>query len=65
VPNFRQGLKILIGKTLKVFLHPPPPLERESFVEAVGFIIQRLGVLSIQKRDCENNLLKITYSNLR
>jgi len=52
-------------KILKVFLHLPPPSERESLVKVVGFIIQRLDVLSIQKGDCEKNLLKITYSNLQ
>jgi hypothetical protein len=47
-----------MGKLLKVFLHPPPPLERESLVEAIGLRIQKLDVLSIQKRDCEKNLFE-------
>ncbi len=42
-----------------------PFLERESFAEITGLIIQRLDVLSIQKSDCEQKVLKITYSNLR
>jgi hypothetical protein len=59
-PNFRQGLKILIGKTLKVFLHPPPPLEREGFIRIVELTIPKVTTLSIQKRNCENYLLRIT-----
>jgi hypothetical protein len=48
--NFRRGLEILIGKTLKVFLHPPPPLERESLVEVAGLIIeQKRNLLSMKK----------------
>ena len=43
-------------KILKVFLHPPPPLERESFVEVADFMIQEMNLLSTKKLDCEKNL---------
>jgi len=46
----------LIGKTLKVFLHPPPPSERESLVKVVGLMIQKMNLLSTLKRGCENYL---------
>ena len=51
--NFRQGLGILIGKLLKVFLHPPPPSERESLVKVVGLMIQEINLLSTKKSDCK------------
>jgi hypothetical protein len=34
---------------LKVFLHPPPPSERESILREVGFTIPRMMFLSIEK----------------
>jgi hypothetical protein len=50
--NFRKRLKILIGKTLKVFLHSPPPLERESFIiRIVESTIHQICLLSIQISD--------------
>jgi len=39
-----------------VFLHPPPPLERESLVGCVKLTIAKVTTLSIQKCDCENYL---------
>ena len=36
-------------RILKVFLHPPPPLERESVVKVVELMIQRSHILSIQR----------------
>jgi hypothetical protein len=47
--NFRRGLKILIGETLKVFLHPPPPLERESFMRIDETKVSEMVALSIPK----------------
>jgi len=38
---------------LKVFLDPPPPLERESFAMVVELTIPKVTNLSTQKRDCE------------
>jgi hypothetical protein len=43
---------------LKIFLHPPPPLGRESFVRVIPLIIQKMNLLSTLKIDCENYLLK-------
>jgi hypothetical protein len=34
---------------LKVFLHPPPPLERESILGEVGFTIPTMIFLSREK----------------
>jgi hypothetical protein len=34
---------------LKAFLHPSPPLERESLIKIVGFIIQKVSILSTPK----------------
>jgi hypothetical protein len=34
---------------LKVFLHPPPPLERESILREVGFTIPKMIFLSMEK----------------
>jgi hypothetical protein len=36
-------------KILKVFLHPPPPSERESFDRVVEFTIPEATILSIHK----------------
>jgi hypothetical protein len=36
-------------RILKVFLHPPPPLGRESVVNIVELMIQRLHILSIPR----------------
>ena len=51
----------MIGKFLKVFLHPPPPSERESLLRIVELTIPKVTALSIQKRDCENYLFQWTY----
>ena len=50
---------------LKVFLHPPPPLERESFIRTLELTIPKVTTLSIPKQDCENYLLRIIGSNTR
>jgi len=52
-------VKISTGKILEVFLHPPPPSERERFVRLVGSKIPKANFLSIAKRNCENYLLRI------
>jgi hypothetical protein len=36
-------------KILKVLLHPPPPLERESILREVGFTIPKMIFLSRKK----------------
>ena len=50
-----EGDKIYV-EFLKVFLHPPPPLEGKSIIRKVEFIILKMIILSIQKRTCENYL---------
>jgi hypothetical protein len=37
---------IILEGLIKVFLHPPPPLEREGFVKTVGLIGHKMNVLS-------------------
>jgi hypothetical protein len=54
----RKILNFIVG-LLKVFLHPPPPLEREGLVRIVWLVAHKMNLLSIQKRDCENYLLRI------
>ena len=39
----------LYERLLKVFLHPPPPLERESVVRSVGLTVLEVTILSIAK----------------
>jgi hypothetical protein len=34
---------------LKVFLHPPPPLERESFAKVVRLLLHKTNPLSMPK----------------
>jgi hypothetical protein len=41
--------KGILEEILKVSLHPPPPLERESLVMVAELMIQKLDVLSIPK----------------
>jgi hypothetical protein len=48
-------------KILKVFLHPPPPLERESFVKVihlVHLVRHKTNPLSMSKSACENYLFE-------
>jgi hypothetical protein len=52
--------KIFDKETLEVFLHPPHPLARESFIRIVESTIPKLTTLSIQKRACEKYLLRNT-----
>ncbi len=47
--TFRRKILICIAELLKVLLHPPPPLERESLFKVVGLMIQKMAVLSIEK----------------
>jgi hypothetical protein len=37
--TFKRRILNCIDELLKVFLHPPPPLERESLVRLVGLMI--------------------------
>jgi len=56
--TLRRKILICIVELLKVFLHPPPPLERESFIRIVELRIHQIYLLSIQKRDCEKYLFQ-------
>jgi len=47
-PNTRMGVAIS-DEILKVFLHPPPPLEREDFDRIVEFTIPKPTILSTGK----------------
>jgi hypothetical protein len=47
-PDFRKEV-IILDEIFKVFLHPPPPSERESFVKVLGLIILKMNLLSIPK----------------
>jgi hypothetical protein len=44
----RKILNFIVG-LLKVFLHPPPPLEKESFVKVVRLVIHKTNPLSMLK----------------
>jgi hypothetical protein len=46
----------LYERVLKVFLHLPPPLERENLMRIVDTRVSKIVVLSIQKSECENYL---------
>jgi hypothetical protein len=45
-----------VREILKVFVHSPPPLEREGIFRTVGLRIPEVTLLSIQKGGCENYL---------
>jgi len=62
--NIWMRIQIAKREILKVFLRPPPPSERESFVGCVKLTIPKVTTLSIEKRDCEKYLLRITAWNL-
>jgi len=47
-PDFRKEI-VILDEILKVFPHPPPPPERESFERIVEFKISKVGLLSIPK----------------
>jgi len=47
--DFQEENSNFIVELLKVFLHPPPPLEREGFVKVVCLIINKMNLLSILK----------------
>jgi hypothetical protein len=44
-----MGTQNFERKILKVFFHPPPPLERESFVRTVELTVPKVTILSIAK----------------
>jgi hypothetical protein len=44
-----MGTQNFERKLLKVFLHPPPPSERESIVRAVELTVPKVTILSIAK----------------
>jgi len=62
--TFRRKILICIVELLKVFLHPPPPLEREIPIRIVKLTIPKVTTLSIKKGDCENYLFKDYRLNL-
>jgi len=47
--TFKRGILDSIVEFLKVFLHLPPPLERERFMRIVETTVSKSVVLSIQK----------------
>jgi hypothetical protein len=57
--TFKRKILNCIVSLLKVFLHPPPPLEREGFVKVVHLVHlvrHKTNPLSMPKRDCEKYL---------
>jgi len=44
-----MGTHNIERKILKVFLQPPPPLEREDFERIVEFTISKATILSIDE----------------
>jgi len=47
--TFKKRIPNCIVEFLKVFLHPPPPLERENFIRIVDTTVSKLVALSIPK----------------
>ena len=47
--TFKRKILSFILVLLKVFLHPPPPLEREGFVKVVRSILHKTNLLSIEE----------------
>jgi hypothetical protein len=47
--TFKRRILSCIEDFLKVFFHPPPPMERESFMRIVERTVSRIVVLSIVK----------------
>jgi len=47
-PNSRKEF-VILGKILKVFLHPSPPSEREDLDRIVEFTIAKSPILSTHK----------------
>jgi hypothetical protein len=45
--TLRRKILICLANLLKVFLHPPPPLERENSIGIVELTISKIVVLSI------------------
>jgi len=43
--DFGRGLKFLIGKISKLFLHPSPPLKKVRFIAIVEFTIPKVAIL--------------------
>jgi hypothetical protein len=47
--TFKRKILNCIDELLKVFLHPPPPLEKESFAMTVELTIPEVTILSTAK----------------
>jgi len=58
-PILTEGEFNTVENILKVFLHPPPPPERESFIKIFESRIPKSTILSIEEPDCEDYLLRI------
>jgi hypothetical protein len=56
--TFKRKILNYIVSLLKVFLHPPPPLEREGFFKVVHLVRHKTNPLSMPKRDCEKYLFQ-------
>ena len=56
---FKRKILNCTMQFLKLFINPPPPSERETFVKAGELIIQEKSLLSTLKRDCENYFFPI------
>jgi hypothetical protein len=54
-----------VREILKVFIHSPPPLERERLISIVELTIPKVITLSIQKGDCEKYLLSYKFIPFR
>jgi hypothetical protein len=52
-------------ETLRIFLHPPPPWERESLIRVAELTIPKVTALSTQKGNCENYLFEDDYLQSR
>ena len=47
--TFKRKILNCIVEFLKVFLHPPPPLEREGFIKVVRLVRHKTNPLSMPK----------------
>ena len=47
--TFKRRILNCIDELLKVFLHPPPPLERKDFIGIVESMVPKVTILSILK----------------
>ena len=62
---FRSKILIGIVELLKVFLHPPPPLERECFGPIVESRIPKMTILSISKMGSKNGIVNYLFEDYR